>query len=176
VKKRKWGFLFSVFALSLATLVGCGSEESTGAQKVGTSEGSKEEQKEEAKPEIFKVGDVVKLGDLQLTLKSAKYVDAQEFVPSEKGKVLAIEFEASNNGKDQLYFGAEELKISTQDGTQHEEYFGHDDAFMNENIGAGKKIAGKIYFDVPEDSKYELIYTPSFSWDEENITFEITPQ
>jgi len=173
VKKRKWGFVFSVFALSLATLVGCGGEE--GAQKVETSEGA-QEQKEEAKPEIFKVGDVVKLGDLQLTLKSAKYVDDAEYTPAEKGKVLAIEFETVNNGKEQLYFGAEEFAISTQDGTQHEEYFGHDDGFMNENIGAGKKITGKIYFDVPEDSKYELVYTPSFSWDNENITFEITPQ
>ena len=54
-------------------------------------------------------------------------------------------------------------------------YFGMDDGFMNE-ISTGKKIAGKIYFDVPEDKQYEIIYSPSFTLENKSITFEVVPQ
>lgn len=168
-------FLAAVATVGLIGLSACGSTESGGAQKVGENASAPAEKKEQ-KPQVFKVGDVVKLGDMQVTLKSAKFVNADQYTPAEKGAVLAIEFEAMNAGKDELYIGSEEFKISTPDGTQHEDYFGFDDGFMNENIASGKKITGKLYFDVPKDEKYEIVYKPTFTLSDDKATFEVIPQ
>lgn len=146
-----------------------GTESQETVETASEKEGTKENQP-------FKVGDTVKLNDAQITLKSAAFVEPTEYTPAKKGKVLAIEFETANVGDDRLYFGSEEFSISTSDGMQHDKYYAFGDGFINESINPGKKISGKIYYDVPEGTNYELIYTPSFSFDDKFVTFEITPQ
>lgn len=179
---KKLLLLITTLFLTLG-LAACGDADSSEPKKVeNSSNESKQSTDEQAKEEestedqVFKVGDTVELDGTQITLKSATYVEPNEYVPAEKGKVLAIEFETVNNSDEQLYFGSEEFSISTTDGTQHGEYFGMDDGFMNENIDPGKKIAGKIYFDVPEDKQYEIIYSPTFTLENKSITFEVVPQ
>ncbi|MCU9613176.1 DUF4352 domain-containing protein [Caldibacillus lycopersici] len=182
---KKWWFWVVIIIVVIA-IATSGGEEEAGPKKVDTANSAADDssktsdeaaqKEEETTPSIFKVGDVVELGDTQITLKSAKFVEPAEYIEAEKGKVLAIEFEVLNNSDDSLYFGSEELSISTTDGVQHESYFGHDDGFMNENISAGKKIMGTIYYDVPEDTKYELVYKPTFTWEDETATFEVVPQ
>jgi Domain of unknown function (DUF4352) len=142
-----------------------------------SADGAEEEKQAEEENKVNTVGDAVEIDDgAMLTLTSAKYINAQEYVPAENGKVLAIEFELVNNGDDRVYFGAEELSISTPDGTQYDKYFGGDNVFINENVNAGKKINGVVYFDVPESESYEIIYTPNFSLDNKTISFEVSPE
>ncbi|MFS0781210.1 DUF4352 domain-containing protein [Bacillus sp. 1P06AnD] len=161
-----------IVVISLA--VGGGDDDSP--KKVADN-GKTEQKKEKSnEPSLYKVGETVELKDIRLTLNSATFVNANQYSPAEKGKVLEVAFTVTNNGKKQAYFGAEEMKISSADGIQHDQYFGMDNTFMNENINPGKTITGKVYYDVPASPKYELIYTPNFSWDEKNITFELIPQ
>jgi hypothetical protein len=142
-----------------------------------SADGAEEEKQAEEENKVNTVGDAVEIDDgAMLTLTSAKYTNAQDYIPAENGKVLAIEFELVNNGEDRVYFGAEELSISTPDGTQYDKYFGGDNVFINENVNAGKKITGVVYFDVPEAETYEIIYTPNFSLDNKTISFEVSPE
>jgi Domain of unknown function (DUF4352) len=143
-----------------------------------SADGAEEEEKQaEEENKVNTVGDAVEIDDgAMLTLTSARYTNAQDYIPAENGKVLAIEFELVNNGEDRVYFGAEELSISTPDGTQYDKYFGGDNVFINENVNAGKKITGVVYFDVPETETYEIIYTPNFSLDNKTISFEVSPE
>jgi hypothetical protein len=142
-----------------------------------SADNTEEEKQAEEESKVNTVGDAVEIDDgAMLTLTSAKYVNAKEYVPAENGKVLAVEFELVNNGDDRAYFGAEELSISTPDGTQYDKYFGGDNAYINENVNAGKKINGVVYFDVPESELYEIIYTPNFSLDNKTISFEVSPE
>jgi Domain of unknown function (DUF4352) len=142
-----------------------------------SADNTEEEKQAEEEDKVNTVGDAVEIDDgAMLTLTSAKYTNAKEYVPAENGKVLAIEFELVNNGEDRVYFGAEELSISTPDGTQYDQYFGGDNVFINENVNAGKKITDVVYFDVPEAETYEIIYTPNFSLDNKTISFEVSPE
>ncbi|EJQ43693.1 hypothetical protein IEQ_05021 [Bacillus cereus BAG6X1-2] len=88
--------------------------------------------------------------------------------------MLEITFPAKNHGKKEAYFGSEELKIADANGNQFKEYFGADDAFMNENISPGNQITGKMYYDVAESEKYIDTYKPNFTFDEKSVKFEFT--
>jgi Domain of unknown function (DUF4352) len=181
IYKRWWFWVIAVIIVAgVAGSFEDGDESENQATKstkeaVASVDESADDAEEENK--VNTVGDAVEIDDgAMLTLTSAKYTNAKEYVPAENGKVLAIEFELVNNGEDRVYFGAEELSISTPDGTQYDQYFGGDNVFINENVNAGKKITGVVYFDVPEAETYEIIYTPNFSLDNKTISFEVSPE
>ena len=60
------------------------------------------------------------------------------------------------------------------DGNKMQEYYGYDEMAISDDINKGKKLSGKLYYDVPKGTSYELIYTPTFSLDNKEIKFNIT--
>ena len=121
-----------------------------------------------------KVGYSVEVNNLQITFNFTKYAELSEFYTSDKGNVLEIAFSAKNNGKKESYFRSEELKIVDANGNQFKEYFGADDAFMNENISPRNQITGKMCYDVAEFEEYIGTYKPNFTFDEKSVQFEFT--
>ncbi|WP_179134556.1 DUF4352 domain-containing protein [Oceanobacillus timonensis] len=171
--------------LLIGFLAACGDEESDAStdnsseENAEASEDNNEdegtEESEDAGDQVYGVGDTVNLGDLEVTLTSASFTEPDEFMEPDNDSVLAVEFEAVNNGDEQVYLGSDEFTISSEEGTQYDEYFSGD-GFMNENIGAGNNITGTILYDVPEESNYTIVYEPTFSLDSDSTTFEISPE
>ncbi|MDA1974013.1 DUF4352 domain-containing protein [Bacillus cereus] len=170
---KKLGTIALTGALAFS-LAACGETE---VKEVSKNEAPKQEQKKEDKAtsKVYKTGETVEVNGLQITFNSAKFVEANEYSKAEKGKVLEIDFSAKNNGKKDAYIGTEELKIADANGNQFKEYFGADNAFMNENVAPGNQITGKMYFDVAESDKYTGTYKPNFTFDEKSVKFEFTP-
>ncbi|OPD49429.1 DUF4352 domain-containing protein [Bacillus thuringiensis] len=170
---KKLGTIALTGALAFS-LAACGE---TVVKEVSKNDAPKQEQKKEDKAasKVYKTGETVEVNGLQITFNSAKFVEANEYSKAEKGKVLEIDFSAKNNGKKDAYIGAEELKIADANGNQFKEYFGADNAFMNENVAPGNQITGKMYFDVAESDKYSGTYKPNFTFDEKSVKFEFTP-
>ncbi|MBG9714222.1 DUF4352 domain-containing protein [Bacillus sp. CCB-MMP212] len=170
---KKLGTIALTGALAFS-LTACGETE---VKEVSKNEAPKQEQKKEDKAtsKVYKTGETVEVNGLQITFNSAKFVEANEYSKAEKGKVLEIDFSAKNNGKKDAYIGTEELKIADANGNQFKEYFGADNAFMNENVAPGNQITGKMYFDVAESDKYTGTYKPNFTFDEKSVKFEFTP-
>lgn len=158
-------------------LAACGETEVKEVSKdTSTKQEAKKDEKKEAANKVYKAGDTVEINGLQITFNSAKFVEANEYAPAKKGKVLEIEFTAKNNSKKQVYFAADELKIADANGTQFETYFGGDSPFINENIAAGNQIQGKMRYDVAQSEKYTGTYKPSFSLDNKTVKYEFTAQ
>ncbi|MBG9584632.1 hypothetical protein ABE42_36850 [Bacillus thuringiensis] len=155
--------------LLTAGLTACGDTE---VKEVKKDSSAKQEQKKEESNKVFAIGDTFEVNGLQLTFTSANFVEPNEYTAPEKGKVLEIQFSAKNNGKKEMYFGAEELKLADGAGNQFKEYFGMDNSFMNENIAAGNQITGKMYYDVAEADKYTGTYKPSFTLDEKSVKMD----
>ncbi|AWC32747.1 DUF4352 domain-containing protein [Bacillus cytotoxicus] len=144
--------------------------------EVSKNDSPKQEEKKDSKADnkVYKIGETVEVNGLQITFNSAKFIEPNEYVKAEKGKVLEITFNAKNNGKKEAYFGAEELKIADANGNQFKQYFAGDNIFMNENIAPGNQIQGKVLFDVAEADKYIGTYKPNFTFDEKSVKFEFT--
>ncbi|HDR3493906.1 DUF4352 domain-containing protein [Bacillus wiedmannii] len=169
---KKLGTIALTGALAFS-LAACGETE---VKEVSKDNAPKQEEKKDKKAstenKVYKIGDTVEVNGLQLTFSSAKFVEPNEYIKAEKGKVLEIAFNAKNNGKKDIYFGTSELKIADAEGNQFKEYFGGGDSFVNENIAPGNQITNKMTFDVPEGDKFVGTFKPTFTFDEKSVKFE----
>ncbi|PFT53301.1 hypothetical protein COK67_30975 [Bacillus cereus] len=169
---KKLGTIALTGALAFS-LSACGETEVKEVSKNDApKQAEKKDKKEKAESKIYKIGDTVEVNGLQLTFSSAKFVEPNEYVKAEKGKVLEIAFNAKNNGKKDIYFGTTELKIADTNGNQFKEYFGGENTFINENIAPGNQITNKMLFDVPEGDKFVGTFKPTFTFDEKSVKFE----
>ena len=141
------------------------------------TDGSNKKVEEEQKPEdkVYKVGDVIKVNGVELSIVSAKFTTPQQYVEPEKGKVLTLEVEVVNNSETKAFIDNTEFNLYDKEGNSLEQYYGYDDLAISGDINKGKKLTGKLYFDVPALEAYELIYTPTFSTEGTEIKFNIVP-
>lgn len=141
-----------------------------------TKQEEKADKKVEAKDKVYKIGDTVKVDGLNITLTKAEFTSPNEYTKAEKGKVLTVDIATENTGDTQAFIDNTDFNAYDKDGNQLEQYFGYDDMAISGDVNKGKKLSGKLYFDVPEQDSYEIIYTPTFSMDSTEIKFEVTPQ
>lgn len=141
------------------------------------TDGSNKKVEEEQKPEdkVYQVGDVIKINGVELSIVSAKFTNPQQYVEPKKGKVLTLEVEAVNNSDTQAFIDNTEFNLYDKEGNSLEQYYGYDELAISGDINKGKKLTGKLYFDVPALEAYELIYTPTFSAEGTEIKFNIVP-
>lgn len=172
--KRWWFWLIVILVIGAVATAGSGDDGSDEPKKVAENQQEKKSEEKKEENKIFKVGDTVDLNGIQITLKSAKFVNPAEYAEPEKGKIIMIEFTAKNNKDEDILVDNTEFTISDADGNMYEQYFGFDDTVFTSEIKKGKQFTGKVAFDVPESSKYEIYYEPSFSWDSGEIVFEVT--
>lgn len=171
--KKKFALGTAGIFLTSALLLGaCATE----VEEVD-SEGAKTEQKAEEKAEdkVYKVGDTVKVNDLSISITNASYTDPEQYTEAVNGKVLTLEIATENTG-DSAFIDSSEFNLYDAEGNQLDQYFGYMDMPISGDINKGKKLAGKLYFDVPESASYELIYKPSFSFDNKEVKWNIVAQ
>lgn len=171
----KW-FVIIIFALIVIGMLLPSDEEAssdTGA-KVGEVEESNGEESVES--QIFKVGDVVDLNGIQLTVKEAKFIPAAEYSAPEKGKVLQLNVEVINNTDSSAFVDSTDFNLYDAEGNALDYYYGLDAMDLSADLNKGKKVQGTITYDVPESASYEMIYEPAFSWTDESVTWDIQAQ
>lgn len=143
--------------------------------KVGV-EGKPEEVKEEAKElEEFKVGDVVKIGDRELTVNNIErnWVEKDKYAMSpESGKeFIIVSVEIANKGKSTVSFNPYDFKVEDSNGVRkNTAYVGTvSDELHSGELAPGGKVTGNMPFEVPKDDKgLKLIFQPSF-WGKEVV-------
>ncbi|SHF36424.1 protein of unknown function [Seinonella peptonophila] len=130
----------------------------------------------QAPKQIYKVGDIVKIGDTMLIIKSAKIQEAEQYVPAKKGNVLVLEVEGQNKGSQSWFLSDTDFNLYDTSGGKLEPYFsGQDISQFGGEVNQGKKVTGKLRFDVPNVKTFELIYKPNFLTSQE-IKFDIQPK
>lgn len=157
-------------------LVGCSTEVQEVSNSDTETQESQTEEKQEPQDKTYKVGDTVSIDGLEVTLNKASFTDPAQYTPAEQGKVLTIELSSINNSENQKFIDATDFNLYDKEGNQLQPYYGYNEMAISGDVNKGKKLAGKLYFDVPEQGSYELIYTPFFSFDNAEIKFEVTPQ
>jgi Domain of unknown function (DUF4352) len=169
----KWVLMIfgGIFLLGIIVSIFGGTE----VEEVSKGSGTKQEQKKEEE-KVYKIGDTVRVDGLELTITSAKYTNPAPYSEVKNGKVLTIEVQVNNTSDTQKLIDSTEFALYDTNGNKLGEYFGYDELAISGDLNKGKKLAGKLYYDVPQAEKYELIYTPSFSLDGKEIKFEIVPQ
>jgi hypothetical protein len=167
---KRWWFWLIVIVV-VAAIATSGGED--GPKKVASGDGevNKNEKQED---KVFKVGDTVDLNGIQITIKSAKFTKPAQYVESEKGKIITIEVTVKNNKDKNVFVDNTDFSIADSEGNMYEQYFGYDDVTFTSEIKKGKQYSGKIAFDVKESDKYEIYYQPTFSWDDDEVIFEVT--
>lgn len=172
-KMFKWAFIaFGVLIALIVVIAVTSGGDDTSAKKTGTD--AKTEKKQEDK--VFKVGDKVNLKGIEITVQDAKFVPADQYTPAEKGKVLEMTLNVVNNTKNSVFIDSSEFNVYDKDGNAQELYFGGGKTPISGDLNKGKKMQGKLIYDVPEGTNYEMIYEPTFSWTDANITWDIQPK
>lgn len=173
MNKKFLGILGAV--ILSGSLVACGTEVEDVSGDAPKTE-AKEEKKEEAADKVYKIGDTVKVDGLEITFTGASFTDPNEYTEAKKGKVLTIDVATVNNGDSEAFIDNTDFSLYDAEGNKMEDYYGYDQMAISDTINKGKKLQGKLYFDVAEQESYEVIYTPSFSFDSTEVKFEVTPQ
>lgn len=133
------------------------------------------EKKENPEDKVYNVGDVISIDGLEVSIISAEFTNPTEYGKAEKGKVLTLTVESTNNSDNSAFVDNTDFNIYDVEGNKHDFYYSYDESMISGDINKGKKLTGKLYFDVPEAQEYELIYSPTFSWDDIEIKFNIKP-
>lgn len=173
---KKFLSLIGAVVIGGTLLTACGETEVKDV--TNGSDAPKTESKEEAPKEdkVYKVGETVSVDGMEITINSASFTEPAEYSESVNGKILTLDVTAKNSNDEQAFIDNTEFAIYDAEGNKLDDYYGYDDMPISDNVNSGKQLQGKLYFDVPEQATYEMIYTPSFSWDSVEITFDITPQ
>ncbi|MGG1219390.1 DUF4352 domain-containing protein [Priestia endophytica] len=176
MKKKLVGILGAAVIFG-GILAGCGTEvEDASGDSSNKTEQTESKSTESAKDKVYKVGDTVKVDGLKITLTKAEFTAPNEYTEATNGKVLTVEVATENDGDAKSFIDNTDFNLYDKDGNQMESYYGYDEIAISGDVNKGKKLNGKLFFDVPEQDSYEIIYTPTFSMDDTEITFEVTPQ
>jgi hypothetical protein len=139
-------------------------------------DGKETKQEEKEKDKVYKVGETVSVNGVEFTINKASFTNPNQYTAAKNGKVLTMEVTVKNTKKEQVFVDNTEFAIYDKEGNKLEDYFGYDELPLSNDINAGKQLQGKLFYDVPPQDSYELIYAPSFSFDNKEVKFEIVPQ
>ena len=150
-------------------LFGCVAEKKK--KKVGTVGNSENENE---KSNNFKVGDVVKTDDLEISFLSAEKHETKNELKKKKkwNEYYRMKFEFKNIGdSDQVVSSLANWNCYADDYSAEQAYVGDDQ--MDGTISTGKKLKGSVYFEVPKKAKkITLEYECNF-WTEDKVIFVV---
>lgn len=171
MKKVVWTMLV-VFVVVGGILVGCGGEadiQKVDAEpnepKVEETQGEVKEEEvkeEEPKNEILTIGDRVKFNDLYVTVKSVrKYAgNPDKWEEPDRDYFLVFDVEVDNKGE-KAYNLSSLLQFSVYDAdgySQDRGIFVTTRGSLDGEVGAGRKMAGEIAFDVDDSEYFEFVF------------------
>lgn len=136
---------------------------------VDSNKSSDVKKKSEA-PKTFTFGDTIKVGDVQLTISKAQNQSPNQYSEAKNNNVVVFDVTAINKGDDSSFIDNTEFNLYIND-EQVESYYG-DDTAISGDLNKGKTLKGKLFYDAPKGQSLELIYKPSFSWNNNEVVFK----
>jgi hypothetical protein len=175
---KRWILWGATLLFAGAMLTGCsvqGQKAEPKAENPPTASDAKEKQEPTKEENVFQTGETASVDGLEITVQSAALKDGNKYIPPEKGKVLAVQFQLANRRDEPARVGVEAFNLYDEDGNALQSYFSYDDGFMEAELQKGETKKGVLYFDVPQKEKYVLLYKPDLTGEEE-VKFEVTLQ
>lgn len=154
---------FTVMSLALGVLLAtaCGSDENAGT-KVGGSPTPGASKPAARSPQVFKVGDLIKVGDLVLTVTGvqAPIKSGNEFIQPAKGRFLVVSILVENHGaKAAAISSIANFELRDDGGQSYTETIVPDASKPPDGeIAPGDKLAGAVSYDVPVARHYRLYF------------------
>lgn len=151
-----------IFAFLLA--LGSSNSESSKPTKVESSDEKTTEAKSEQQ-ETFKVGETVKMGDLEFTVNGIRTDKGGDWNKPEEGNVfLIIDATIKNTGQDSSALSSL-IMFKLYDSEFYEKdmsIFADTKGSLNGELGAGRTMRGEIAFEVGKDeTEWEFIFEPN---------------
>lgn len=175
---KRWILWGATLLFAGGMLTGCsvqGQKAEPKAENPPTASDAKEKQEPTKEENVFQTGETASVDGLEITVQSAALKDGNKYIPPEKGKVLAVQFQLANQKDEPVSVGVEAFNLYDEDGNALQSYFSYDDGFMKADLQKGETKKGVLYFDVPQKEKYVLLYKPNLT-DEKEIKFEVALQ
>lgn len=169
--------LTGIGAIALTATVLAGCSESTiepvepekiavEAEEVEAEEVAVEEEAIEEEPvEEAGVGDTLKFDDLQITVNSVRSSQGEEYMEPEKEFYMVLDVVIENTGSEP-YSISSMLNFTAYDADSYAQelaIFADTNGSLDGEIGAGRKMAGEIAFDVNGSEYYEFIFEDPFT-------------
>lgn len=169
---------FSFLVVPLALLAACGGSTSPSLVATASPAGGSQAASAAAKPSAasqasakpsgpttFKVGDVIKAGDLQLTVTKvdAPFNSSNQFIKPKNGQFLVVSVSMQNTGtKSTNVSSMLSFELRDDAGQSYTETIVPDAPKPPDGeIAAGDKLAGALSFDVPKGKSYRLYFKNS---------------
>ena len=129
---------------------------------------------EEAEKDITcKVGESATIDDIKVTLKSVNtdFTDYYSYADVTDGyKVIKADFEFENLGDYSTYVYDSDFECYA-DQFECDNFIYVEDSYFSESVNSGRKAAGSVYFEVPEDANtIEIEFQPS-GWYSSKVIF-----
>lgn len=141
---------------------------------VGNSDKSdkKSDDKADKKAKDLKFGDTFSVGKIQFTISKPKNEEPGQYDSAKSGNIVVFDVVAKNNSKEQVFIDSTEFNLYDKNGEQIESTFLGDDYGLQGDVNAGRTIKGKLYFDAKAGQALELVYSPTFSWTDVEVTLK----
>ncbi|QGN48607.1 DUF4352 domain-containing protein [Micromonospora sp. WMMC415] len=150
---------FALFATALIAL-GCGAG---ATDEAGSSGGSDTAAKGEDKPKTAKIGQAVRDGKFEFTVKSNKCgvakVGSDLIGDKAQGQFCLVTVNVKNIGKEAQTLDGSSQKAYSADGTEYSSdteaglYANKDGSTFFEEINPGNQVTGVFVFDIPKNVK-----------------------
>jgi hypothetical protein len=123
---------------------------------------AKEEVKEEPKDEMLTIGDTVKFNDLHVTVNSVRRYagNPDKWEEPNRDYFLIYDVLVENNGK-KAYNLSSLMQFSVYDADGYSQDMGifvSTRGSLDGEVGAGRKMAGEIAFDVDDSTYFEFVF------------------
>jgi len=152
--------LFLCLAM-VALLMGCG--ETVTPEKASTEPGK--ESTKPAPPETFSVGEKVKMGDLAITVNSARQSQGGEvWKPSQGNIFVIVDCTIENLANEPTTISSLMMfKLVDSDGYNYTPTIAEDTkGSLDGELGSGRTMRGEVAFEVPADAQgLEFIFEPN---------------
>lgn len=129
---------------------------------------------ESKQPTYYAIGDIVKVGDMEVTITKAEFTKPAQYGEPDKGSVLTLDLKVENKGSTSQFVDNSDFNIYDPEGEKMETYHSYDAFPISGDINGGRKMSGQLFYDVSKSDKYELVFQPFMTNTE--VLFEITPQ
>lgn len=167
-----------VIALTACGEVGTPEKVSSSSTAAGSKAPASDKASEApAKPTVFKKGEIVKMGDYQLTVTGVSKYAGSEFEKPKKGnEYVIVEVKIENKGTEKIMYNAFDFKLANSKGQIQDSTFimkDDDTRLDSAELAPNGTVEGTIAFEAPKgDKALQLQYQPSF-WSEDAIKVDL---